>query len=238
MRPTPRSRLLALVLLALLAMVSLSGCMRIHVALAVSQDDLVSGTMIIAALPTRDGDPGPALTVPPELTDRVQMEKYAADGYVGQKVTFKDLRFADVTTLSEGIASGKQYRLSFRRSGDLVSMSGSIDLTQLPAEKADVQVKMAFPGSINRTNGIKDEQGTVTWQPKPGAVTEFDVTAEYTDTSGGSWIKWALIVGGAAVGVAAIVVLLALFVHRRGRKQFAAEQAQATSVSWYDSARG
>jgi hypothetical protein len=232
-RPRSRFQLLAL---ALLAMCFLSGCMRIHVALAVSQDDLVSGEMIIAALPTRDGDPGPVLTIPPELADRVQMEKYAADGYVGQKLRFSDLRFADVTALSEGISSGKQYRLSFRRSGDLVSMSGSMDLTQLPPDKADVQVKMNFPGAINRTNGITDE-GTVAWQPKPGAVTEFDVTAEYTDTSGGSWVKWALIVGGAAIGVAIIVVLLALLVHRRGRKQFAAEQAQAP-VSWYGSAPG
>jgi hypothetical protein len=233
-RPRSRYQLLAL---ALLAMCFLSGCMRVHVALAISQDDLVSGEMIIAALPTRDGDPGPPLTIPPELTDRVRMEKYAADGYVGQKLLFSDLRFADVTTLSEGITSGKQqYRLSFRRSGDLVSMSGSIDLTQLPADKADVEVKMSFPGSINRTNGINDE-GTVAWHPKPGAVTEFDVTAEYTDTSGGSWVKWAMIVVGAAVGVAIMVVLLALLVHRRGRKQFAAEQAQAT-VSWYGSAPG
>ena len=230
-------RPLALALLAMLAMLALSGCVRMHVALAVSQDDLVSGEMIIAALPTKDGDPGPTLTVPAELTDRVRMEKYAADGYVGQKVTLTELRFSDVTSLSETITSGsQQYRLNFRRSGDLVSMSGSIDLTQLPADRADVQIKMAFPGSINRTNGIQDE-GTVTWQPKPGAVTEFGVTAEYTDTSGGSWIKWALIMGAAAIGVALIVLLLALMVHRHSRKQFAAEQAQA-NVSWYGSAPG
>lgn len=233
---SPR-RLPALVLLAVLAMLSLSGCVRMHVALAVSQDDLVSGEMIIAVLPSRDGDPGPTLVIPAELADRVHTEKYAADGYVGQKVTFADLRFADVTTLSESISPGNtQYRLSFRRSGDLVSMAGSIDLTQLPAERADVQIKMAFPGSINRTNGL-NEDGTITWSPKPGAVTEFGVTAEYTDTSGGSWVKWALIMAAAAIGVALIVLLLALLVHRHTRKQFLAEQAQA-SLSWYGSAPG
>ncbi|HEU5474002.1 MAG TPA: DUF3153 domain-containing protein [Actinophytocola sp.] len=236
MRPRSR-RLLALALLALLAMLSLSGCVRMHVALAVSQDDLVSGEMIIAALPTKDGDQGPTLTIPAELADRVRMEKYAADGYVGQKVTFSELRFADVSVLSETIVTGNtQYRLSFRRSGDLVSMAGSIDLTQLPSDRADVQIRMAFPGSINRTNGLNDA-GTISWSPKPGAVTEFGVTAEYTDTSGGSWIKWALIMGGAAVGVALIVLLLALLVHRHSRKQFAAEQAQA-NLSWYGSAPG
>jgi hypothetical protein len=134
-----------------------------------------------------------------------------------------------VTVLVESITEGKQYRLSFRRSGDLVSMAGSIDLTQLPKDKADVQIKMAFPGAINRTNGL-NEDGTISWKPKPGAVTEFGVTAEYTDTSGVSWTKWVAIVGGGAVGVALIVLVLALFTHRRTQRQFAAEQAQATGA--------
>lgn len=229
MRP-PRYRpttVTALVLLAVLGMFSLSGCVRAHVALAVSQDDLISGEVIISALATRDGDPGPALTIAPELADRVRAETYAADGYVGQKLTISDLRFSDMALLTQSITTGEQYRLSFRRSGDLVSLAGSIDLTQLPPDRADVQVKMAFPGTVNRTNG-QNEDGTITWKPKPGAVTEFSVTAQYTDTSGVSWTKWVAIVGGSAVGVALLVLALALFVHRRSAKQFAAEQAQAT----------
>jgi len=216
----------ALVAFAVLAVLVLSGCVRVHVGLAVSEDDLVSGDVVIAALSTKDGDTGPALTIPPDLTDRVRAEKYAQDGYVGQRLTFTDLRFADIATLTESISTENQYRLSFRRSGDLVSMSGSMDLTQVPPEKADVEVKMSFPGAINRTNGLNDE-GTISWKPKPGAVSEFGVTAEYTDRSGGSWTKWVLIVGGSAIGVAMIVLLLALFGHRRTVRAFAAEQAQA-----------
>jgi hypothetical protein len=224
----PVSRTIALALLAVLAMFTLSGCVRVHAALAVSQDDLVSGEVVVAALPTKDGDTGPALTIAPELADRVRMEKYAADGYVGQKLTFSGLRFSDLATLTTSITSGKQYRLSLRRSGDLVSMAGSIDLTGLPDEKSDVQIKMAFPGQINRTNGQNDN-GTVSWSPKPGRVTEFNVTAEYTDTSGVSWTKWVLIVGGSAIAVALIVLGLALLGHRRNQRQLAAEQAQATT---------
>jgi hypothetical protein len=223
----PVSRLIALALLAVLVMFSLSGCVRIRAALAVSQDDLVSGEVVVAALPTKADDAGPTLNIKPELADKVRTEKYAQDGYVGQKLTFTDMTFADMTVLTESITDGKQYRLSFRRSGDLVSMDGSIDLTQLNPDRSEIQVKMAFPGSINRTNGLNDN-GTVSWKPKPGAVTEFNVTAQYTDTSGVSWTKWVLIVGGSAIGVALLVLALALFGHRRREKAFAAEQAQAT----------
>lgn len=224
MHPRSLYRLAALVTLAVLAMVSLSGCVRVRAALAVSQDDLVSGEVIIAALPTKANDPGPVLNIVPELAGKVHTEKYAADGYVGQKLTFTDLKFGDLAVLAETITDGKQYRLSFRRSGDLVSMAGSMDLTQLPPNKADVQVKIAFPGNINRTNGLNDN-GTVSWKPKPGAVTEFGVTAQYTDTSGVSWTKWVAIVGGGAVFVALLVLVLALWGHKR---RLAAEQRALT----------
>lgn len=228
-RVLPRriTRPAALALLALLAALSLSGCIRVRAALAVSEDDLVSGEVIIAALPTKQGDPGPSLNVLPELTDKVHTEKYAEDGYVGQKLTISGLRFSDATVLAESITDSKQYRLSLRRSGDLVSLAGSIDLTQVSQDKVDVQLKMAFPGTINRTNGLNDG-GTISWKPKPGAVTEFGVTAQYTDTSGVSWTKWVAIVASSAVGVALIVLALALYGHKRHQAQLAAERAQAS----------
>jgi hypothetical protein len=222
------TRIAALALLAVLAMATLSGCIRVRAALAVSPDDLVSGDVIIAALPTKEGDPGPTLKILPELADKVRAEKYAEDGYVGQKLTISGLRFSDLTVLAESITEGKQYRLSLRRSGDLVSLAGSIDLTQISLQdKVDVQLRIAFPGNVNRTNGLNDN-GTISWKPKPNAVTEFGVTAQYTDTSGVSWTKWVAIVASSAVGVALIVLALALFGHRRHNQQLAAERAQTT----------
>jgi len=202
---------------------SLSGCLRVHAALAVSPDDLVSGELIVAALPVSDQDNGPPLTIPPELTDRVKSEKYTEDGYVGQRVTFSDLRFVDVALLIQSISESKQYRLSFRRAGDVVTLAGSIDLTQLPTDRADVQIKVAFPGTVSRTNG-DDDNGTVSWSPKPGSVTEFDAIAQYSGTGGESWTKWAMIVGGGALLAAVVAVLLALISHRR---TVSADRAQA-----------
>lgn len=202
---------------------TLTGCLRVHAALAVSQDDVISGELVIAALPVSKDDDGPKLTVPPELADRVSMQPYTADGYVGQKVTLSGLRFDDLTVLTESISTLRQYRLSFRRSGGLVSLAGSIDLTRVPADRADVQIKIAFPGQISRTNG-DNVDGTISWAPKPGAVTEFAATARYSSAAGVSWTQWVAIVGGGAVGVAVLVVLLALFTHRRNLRL---ERAQA-----------
>ena len=218
------SRVVGLFVLFGVLVCSLSGCLRVHAALAVSPDDKVSGDLIIAALPVNEQDTGPKLTIPPELNDQVHAETYTQDGYVGQKVTFRNLRFVDLAQLVQSISEAKQYRLSLRRAGNLVTLAGSIDLTQVPAERADVQIKVAFPGSVSRTNGDANDR-TVSWSPKPGAVTEFDAIAQYSTGGGGdTWMKWALLVGGAALLAALVAALLALIAHRRN---ISAERAQA-----------
>lgn len=219
------TRVVGLVALFGMLMISLTGCLRIHAALAVSPDDLVSGELVVASLQTNDQDAGPPLTIPPELNDQVRAEKYALDGYVGQKVTFSELRFSDVATLVESLSEAKQYRLSFRRAGGVVTLAGSIDLTQLPADRADVQIKVAFPGSVTRTDGDEDG-GTVSWAPKPTAVTEFNAIAQYSDSGGESLTKWILIVGGGAFLASVIAGLLALIAHRRS---ISADRAQAAA---------
>ncbi|MFL6123553.1 DUF3153 domain-containing protein [Actinophytocola sp.] len=207
-------------------MCGLSGCLRVHAALAVSPDDKVSGELIVATVQTNDQDNGPTLTIPPELNDRVRTEKYLQDGYVGQRVTFSGLRFVDLAQLVQTISEVKQYRLSLRRAGDLVTLAGSIDLTQVPADRADVQIKIAFPGSVIRTDGDEDK-GTVSWSPKPTSVTEFNAVAQYSSDGGNSWVRWALLVGGAALLAAVVATLLALIAHRRS---VSADRAQAAAA--------
>ncbi|WP_198943313.1 LppM family (lipo)protein [Actinokineospora bangkokensis] len=221
---TRARRWVALAPLAAVLALALSGCLRVQAALAVSEDDTVSGQLVVASVAGKQGDLGPALTVPPELTGKVRTQVYNQDGYVGQTVAFQDLTFPEVTLLGESITVGKQYRLTFRRAGDLVTMAGSVDLTELPADRADIQVKIAFPGTVSRTNGVNDG-GTISWKPKPGAVSEFNATAQYSDASGVSWTGWVAMVGAAAVGVALIVLALALYSHRRTERQLGAPPA-------------
>jgi hypothetical protein len=218
-------RVIGLVALLGILTVSLTGCLRIHAAVAISQDDLISGEMVIASLPSNPDDKGPDLTIPPQLADRVSMEPYTADNYVGQRLTFSNLRFADFSVLAEEISSAQQYRVSFRRSGELVTLAGSVDLTRVTPENADVQFKVAFPGNVSRTNGDNTDN-TVTWNPQPTAVTEFNAITQYSGEAGLSWAQWVAMVGGGAVFVALLVVLLALFAHRRALR---AERAQAVA---------
>ena len=67
------SRPAALLLsLFLLLTFTLTGCVRLHAAMAVSEDDRVSGEIVAATPPTQDSDPGPQLKVPQDLTSRRQ----------------------------------------------------------------------------------------------------------------------------------------------------------------------
>jgi hypothetical protein len=215
-RPTRRWVTLPLLFLAVL---SLSGCIRAHAELTLSGNDLVSGQIRIATLAASDDDTGPTLIIPPPLSNRVTMSPYKADGYVGQTLILERLNFDEMRLLSETMSSfSSRYRLSFRRSGELVSLGGSVDLNQLPQDKADFQIKVTFPGSIMRANGELNGNA-ITWVPKPGGVTEFSATAQYSDVEAVSLGKWALIVGAGALGVSGLVALLALAAHRRDRRR-------------------
>lgn len=225
-RRGPRTAAIGAGLLAVAVLAS--GCVRVNSALSVSSSDLVSGTVIIAALPTAEAPKGPPLVVPTTLTDQVGMKPYAADGYVGNVVTFRQLSFSDMTTLATSISNeSATYHIAFVRSGDLVTMDGSVDLSQLPATGVDVTLKVAFPGPVTRSDGSQDND-TVSWIMKAGGVTSFTATDEYVLGNGHGWRFWALSLGGGTALVSAFVVLLALLARRRNlRKERAYTAASA-----------
>lgn len=199
---------------------TLSGCVRVRAAMAVAPDDMVSGTLQIATVQVKPEETGPQLTVPADIADKVTLTPYSADGYVGQTVQFSQLTFEQMRTLAESISTfGSRFKLNFRRSGDIVSLAGVVDLSQLRPDKVDVQIKIAFPGPISKTNGAIELENNITWVAKPGQITDVTATAQYNDESGLSWTRWVLLVGGGAVGVALIVLVLALVAHRRSNRQ-------------------
>jgi hypothetical protein len=205
------------------------GCVHVHASLAVSSSDLVSGDVLVAALPTAEAPHGPDLNAPTSMAARVTIKPYAAGGYAGHEVTFHDLSFSEVTALGNAISGANgDYHLAFQRSGDLVTMDGSVDLTQVPASGVDVQLKVAFPGPVTHSDGTADND-TVTWTMKPGGVTSFAATDQYALGNSRSWRFWALSLGGGAAIISAFILLLALWARRRNLRKERAYTAAVTA---------
>ena len=203
------SRRIAACVLLLLAIPLLAGCVRIKASITISPDDLVSGDIVAAAKPRNDKDNGPQLD--PNLTfgEKVAVSKYDRDGYVGSQATFSDLTFAELPELARLNSDAQGVNLSLRRAGDLVILEGRADLTSLNDPDAEVELSVAFPGSVTSTNGDRVDEQTVQWKLKPGVVSMLSAQARYTDPSTRSfqgaalWLAVAsLVVAGAVAGLA------------------------------------
>lgn len=196
-----------------------SGCVRVHAAMAVSSDDRVSGDLVIAALPLAGNSQGPQLTIPASMADRVSKKAYSANGYTGSELSFQDLSFTEVSALATAISNeNAAYKITFRRTDDLVNLGGSVDLSLVPKAGVDVQIKISFPNPPLQTDGVRDGD-TVTWTMKPGQVTSFSASDRYTLGNARGWRFWALAVGGGLGAVSVFIVLLALWARRRNLKK-------------------
>jgi hypothetical protein len=209
-RPTSRRRstsalLLAVVLIGLL----LGGCARVRTALAVQPDDTVDGEIVLATPETGPEDKGPKLTIPEDLADAVEVTAYRQDGYVGSVLRFTGLTFPQVSELHQvsGDAGGGA-KLDIRRSGNRVVTSGKVDLTTVPVDKADFQLKISYPGEITESNGDADTS-TVSWSFTPGQVDEVSAVVAFDDPNAPSALNWTLGLTGLVVLSAAAVVLAA-----------------------------
>lgn len=207
-RPGRVRRMLVIALVGVLALAALSGCARVRVGLAVQPDDTVDGTMVVA---TPDGAPdgrGPHLSVPPDLADDVDLAAYDEDGYVGSTVRFSGLTFDQLSRLGTvaGVA-GSRGELQMRRVGGRIAVQGRADLTTVPVDRSDFQLKISFPGEVMETNGEADG-GTVSWSFSPGEVSQINASVASADPNAPSTVGWTLLLGLlVAVAAAAAVVL-------------------------------
>jgi LppM domain len=209
------SRMVALPLVLLVGALTLTGCVRAHADLTISGDYKVSGTMVAATVPTSAGDQGPQLSIPADLGDQVLVQPYAADGYVGTQLSFSNLEFDQFTSLVGGSsAASGDYQLLLRRVGDLVSFTGTVDLRSMPADHADVQLRVTFPATVNSATGQVDDT-TVTWQPKPGEVTSVSATSDLSTLATAVWMRWSVLVASLLCGSVLVISVLALRAHRR-----------------------
>lgn len=207
-RRRTKARSKAVVLLAVLTLVTLTGCTRVQVAMAVQPDDTVDGEIVIA---TPDGAPagtGPEVVVPPELEGKVEVSDYDEDGFIGSRASFDELTFAEVSQLSAlgGTASARA-NLEMRRVGERIAVQGRADLTTMPVDRSDIRLAISFPGEVVETDGEADS-GTVTWTFAPGEVSPLNASVVSTDPNAPSVLGWSLLlVALVAVAAGGTVVL-------------------------------
>ncbi|MGF7123870.1 DUF3153 domain-containing protein [Rhodococcus sp. TAF43] len=203
-------RLFSTAALALITVPLLAGCLRVQVSMGVSADDKVSGQIVAATVPKDENDKGPQLTPPPSLANRIRVQEYQKDGYVGTEAFFSGLSFGDVQDL--GGMSGQTdgaLQLSLQRAGDLVNLSGRIDLENVPAQGTDVQFTIAFPARVATTNGTREGDSTITWKLPAGEVSTLRAEVRYADPKTRSFAGWAGMAAGVTIAVAAIVGVMA-----------------------------
>lgn len=198
-----------MLLVLLVALTLVTGCSRVRAALAIQPDDTVRGEIVLATPARGPSDQGPAVTIPPELADDVEIDTYRQEDYVGSRLTFSGLSFADVSMLTS-VATGADGRtqLTLRRVGNRVLALGAVDLAAVSADRADFQLKITFPGELLETNGDA-ETGTVTWVFEPGRKGEVRAVAGFADPDGPSTLLWTLLLSTVVAAVAGAVVWLA-----------------------------
>jgi hypothetical protein len=204
-RSNPR-RVLAVVLMALLVLGALGGCARVRAALALQPDDTVTGEIVVATPQTSPDDRGPALTLPEDIRDEIDVSEYRQDGYTGSLLRFSGLSFEQVSQLVgvAGPAGQQRTELTLRRAGNRVLVAGKVDLTSIPVDRADFQLKISVPGEVLDTNGDTDS-GTISWTFTPGQVGDVRASVAYDDPNAPSATAWTvglgLVVLAAALGV-------------------------------------
>jgi hypothetical protein len=200
-----------LAVLMLLMLVPLAtGCLRVRSSLTISPDDLVSGEIIAAAKPRNSKDTGPQLdgnNLP--FSQKVAVSNYDSDGYVGSQAVFSDLTFGELPQLAHMNSDASGVNLSLRRNGNLVILEGRADLTSVTDQDADVELTVAFPGTVTSTNGDRIEPEVVQWKLKPGVVSTMSAQARYTDPNTRSFTGAGIWLAIASFAAAAVVALLA-----------------------------
>ncbi|MBB3038886.1 LppM family (lipo)protein [Hoyosella altamirensis] len=211
-RFAPASLLLAAVLLLT------TGCLYTDANIRLSEDDRLSGRIIVAQEPTEENDQGPQLRVPDSLYGRARVQRWSDEGYVGSELIFSDLSFTDFRQLGQFASDAPgSFDLRFTRSGDVVTLTGRADLRNVP-DGSPVTLAVSFPSNISSTNGEMTTNRSVVWTPAPGDLTSLRAETSYTDPNTRSFAGWTGLMIALSVAAAVIVGALAWFSRDRSPK--------------------
>lgn len=201
---------MAAALLLLMLSLLLGGCLRTQASFTVNEDDRVSGHVIAAQVPRNAEDKGPQLRVPDALFSKVRVQAYEADGYIGTEMYFNNLSFAETRQLAQAASEVPgAYELALSRVGGKVTLTGRMDLRNLPSDRAETKITFSFPSSVGATNGNRETSHSVSWSPAPGEVTLMRAEVDYTDPNTRSFAGWTGLVVGVGIGIAIVVAAMA-----------------------------
>ncbi len=202
--PRRSRRTVSGVLLLAVLLPLLSGCLRVQVTMGVSKSDRVTGHIVAATIPKSGDDRGPQLTVPKGLEDKIRVQDYRQDGYVGTEAYFRDLTFSEARDLGRMMPDhSRDFGLTFTRTGDTVTFDGRADLSNVP-EGADVEVSINFPTRPATTDGTRDSDTGVTWKLPTGEQTSMHAVVNYEDPASKGLTFWVAIVSVVALAAAAL----------------------------------
>jgi hypothetical protein len=229
----------------------MTGCVREHVDFTVNSDDTVSiaGTMalddaFLAQMASMQGLTAEEflerMKSDPDLNEqlgakgKVDLEDYAADGYTGW--TFQAREPETLESFNEPGEDDSTGDVTVTRRGDEFVVNGEIDMTpealgpeyavgddpatQSLLNRLDLKITFTFPGKVKSSTGVIDGN-KVTFTPKMGERTKIEAVA-----SAKAGLGSLLVILGIAVGVIAVVALLAIML-LKGKKKRAAARAAA-----------
>lgn len=217
----------ALIALAALVVLALSGCVRFQADLSVTPNDTVNGSIIVAVVV---GDEDDSRQVAEDASARIESELLSAvsgapgvertvydqDGYLGSKFTFRD------TPLSAFDGGGSEGSLTLQREGDEFVFSGQLDFTPdddvtdvaEDDDTSNITIAISFPGAVTETNG-EVSGNTVRWESSYEARIDMTARASAIPNGPPAWV-WP-VAGGASLLLALVVVVVV--VRRRNPAQ-------------------
>lgn len=195
-----------------MAMLALSGCMKMDGDFTVNPNDTVDGTVIIGVskqVASMVGDKASPQQFS-NLPEGATAEKWSNDTYTGTEITYDNVALADFRENAGGSGADQ---LSITHEGSEYVLDGAVDMTtagstgdnqfaeQMASQalaSADMQMRFTFPGEVVETNGQVSEDGrTVTFELKPDDRNKMRVVAK--DGGDVPWLPIGIGLGAAAV---------------------------------------
>ncbi len=213
----------------------LSGCLKYDLALVVSDDDTMDGTLIVAV--AREfaagqdilGQTGDVTT----SIGTVTKEAYEDADYIGSRYIISGVPISEIDSLSTD--SSTQFSLTHEGQEYVLDASLNFNLATTDAVPSSASftamVSFTFPGAVTESNGAIDGN-TVVWSALlPDA--ENSLTARASAVSNGQAVgptesgipEWIWAVGGAGVLLLLMVLVLLLLLLLRKRRSSKATDA-------------